>query len=265
MSRRRIYQNKIQKLNNEFGISTIALELSDEHFDNCKTKDNINENILKYINKNNDLYKNLSQQKLLIYQSKLSKIKWHMHLQRNHADKKLIQRIINKFGRNIQIIIGDWSEGNSLKNFISTPNKRILELLQKTFPTFLIDEFNTSKLYYDNQQILINAKAQFKHSQKPKKIHSVLYTTRLTRNNKERIAFINRDNNACHNMRMLFHYYIEKGIRHPDYTRKNIISNNSISIQLENANNQDHHFVKDSEAIQERIILDNLPLRAQIK
>ena len=112
------------------------------------------------------------------------------------------------------LIMGDWSKGKEMRGKMSTPNIRILRLLAKHFKVFLIDEFRTSKLEYRSEQVCDNLYL-LDEKNKMRKIHSVL--TYKTEN--QRLGCINRDNNACHNMRKLFRYFLETGGRPQRYQR----------------------------------------------
>lgn len=54
--------------------------------------------------------------------------------------------------KNIKIIIGDWSIGKQMRNFISTPNLAIKRKLKTQFQVFNIDEFRTSCLNYITEE-----------------------------------------------------------------------------------------------------------------
>ena len=112
------------------------------------------------------------------------------------------------------IIIGDWSNGKQMKHMISTPNIRIKRLLARHFILYEIDEFRTSCLYYETEE---KCKNLYLPNEKGKmqKIHSVL--TYQMKN--KRLGCINRDRNACFNMRKLFQFYLETGGRPERYTR----------------------------------------------
>ena len=58
----------------------------------------------------------------------------------------MLNKIENKYGKDIKIIIGDWSIGKQMRNFISTPNLAIKRKLNTRFEVYNIDEFRTSCL-----------------------------------------------------------------------------------------------------------------------
>jgi hypothetical protein len=45
----------------------------------------------------------------------------------------MLNKIENKYGKDIKIIIGDWSIGKQMRNFISTPNLSIKRKLNTRF------------------------------------------------------------------------------------------------------------------------------------
>jgi hypothetical protein len=115
------------------------------------------------------------------------------------------------------IIMGDWSIGKQMRHLISTPNIRLKRLLARHFIMYDIDEFRTSCLHYETEERCDNLYLPIMNGQKQKiqKIHSVL--TYQMKNN--RLGCINRDRNACFNMRKLFKFYMETGGRPDRYTR----------------------------------------------
>ena len=51
----------------------------------------------------------------------------------------MLNKIENKYGKDIKIIIGDWSIGKQMRNFISTPNlsiKRMFSVMLSIFYQF---------------------------------------------------------------------------------------------------------------------------------
>ena len=51
----------------------------------------------------------------------------------------MLNLIENKYGKNVKIIIGDWTIGKQMRNFISTPNLGIKRKLKDPFKLFLLD------------------------------------------------------------------------------------------------------------------------------
>ena len=88
----------------------------------------------------------------------------------------MVNKIVKKYSKDHTIIIGDWSIGKQMRNFISTPNLTLKRKLQETFKVYNIDEFRTSCLSHKNEEVCENLYLKFKKdkSQKERKIHSIL-------------------------------------------------------------------------------------------
>jgi hypothetical protein len=149
------------------------------------------------------LKKSICQLKMALSPSVVSQPKQPIEKQPNHiTDSKII------------IIIGDWSVGKQMRGMISTPNMRLKRQLAKFFVLFLIDEFRTSCLHWLTEQRCENLELP-DATGKIHKIHSVL--TYQTETNWS--GCINRDNNACRNIRKLFREYLKTGGRPVRYQR----------------------------------------------
>ena len=137
----------------------------------------------------------------------------------------MVNKIINKYSRDHIIIIGDWSIGKQMRNFISTPNLTLKRKLQEKFKVYNIDEFRTSCLSYKTEEVCENLYLKFKKDpkQKERKIHSIL-TYQMENNRK---GCINRDKNGCKNIQKVFNSYMETGER-PEKYRREYKYNNSI-------------------------------------
>ena len=130
----------------------------------------------------------------------------------------MLNMIENKYGKDkkIQIIIGDWSVGKQMRNFISTPNLGIKRKLQERFEVYNIDEFRTSCLYNKSEEPCGNLKLPDKSKYKTvREIHSIL-TYKMENNRK---GCMNRDLNGCLNIRKIFKYYLDTGGRPLKYCR----------------------------------------------
>jgi hypothetical protein len=74
----------------------------------------------------------------------------------------MVNKIANKYSKDHIIIIGDWSIGKQMRNFISTPNLTLKRKLQETFKVYNIDEFITSCLSYKTEEVCENLYLKFK-------------------------------------------------------------------------------------------------------
>ena len=113
--------------------------------------------------------------------------------------------MVKTFGNDSVIIMGDWSIGKQMKNFISTPNKGIKRKLHEKFEIYDIDEFRTSTLGLNGEERCGKLSYVDKIG-KTRKLHSVLTYKML--NNK--IGCINRDNLGVKNIRKIAMEWITK-------------------------------------------------------
>jgi hypothetical protein len=127
----------------------------------------------------------------------------------------MLNKIENKFGKDVKIIIGDWSIGKQMRNFISTPNLTIKRKLTTRFQVYNIDEFRTSCLNYITEEVCKNLYLPDKKKVE-RKMHSIL-TYKMENNRK---GCINRDKNGCRNIQKVFKCYMETGERPEKYRRE---------------------------------------------
>lgn len=144
-TKRLLYSKKIEKIKNENGLKKIEKILS-----KYSTKTCIFNNFIKYakkINKYISLIKHKYNEKKEIY-----KINRNSYINKKRSNAKLINKIKKKFGEDVVLIYGDWSNKMSIKK-ISTPNNEIKKLLNDNFIVLDIDEYNTSKIdnIYENE------------------------------------------------------------------------------------------------------------------
>ena len=138
------------------------------------------------------------------YNTYIKKLKWHAYINKKRHEDKLLNEIESIYGK-ATYVIGDWSDKCKLK-YISTPNIGMKKLLSKRYEVYLIDEFRTSKLHHKTEHEMCNMKINntYKlddnsYKTNSKKIHSILtFTTR-----KQELGCINRDYNACLNMKKI--------------------------------------------------------------
>ena len=111
------------------------------------------------------------------------------------------------------VIMGDWSIGKQMRNFIPTPNLRLKRLLADAFYLYDIDEFRTSCVHHKTETRCDNLYLP-DHLGRIRKLHSV-----LTYQMNQGLGCINRDSNGRQNIRKLFEYYLEHGDRPEKYRR----------------------------------------------
>jgi len=149
---------------------------------------------------------------------KFRQYKWYAYINKQRAEDTMVSKITKKYSKDHIIIIGDWSIGKQMRNFISTPNLTLKRKLQKAFKVYNIDEFRTSCLSYKTEEVCENLYLRFVNDpkQKERKIHSIL-TYQMENNRK---GCINRDKNGCKNIQKVFNSYIETGERPERYRRE---------------------------------------------
>jgi hypothetical protein len=150
-----------------------------------------------------------------LYQDeKFRKYKWYSYINTKRTEDNMLNKIENKYGKDIKIIIGDWSIGKQMRNFISTPNLTIKRKLNTRFEVYNIDEFRTSCLNYKTEELCNNLYLPDKRNIE-RKMHSIL-TFKMENKRK---GCINRDKNGCKNIQKVFNHYIETGDRPEKYKR----------------------------------------------
>ncbi len=150
-----------------------------------------------------------------LYQDeKFRKYKWYSYINTKRTEDNMLNKIENKYGKDIKIIIGDWSIGKQMRNFISTPNLSIKRKLNTRFEVYNIDEFRTSCLNYKTEELCNNLYLPDKKNIE-RKMHSIL-TFKMENKRK---GCINRDKNGCKNIQKIFNHYIETGERPEKYKR----------------------------------------------
>ena len=91
----------------------------------------------------------LNESKLLEYSQYCNKLKWHSYINTKRHEDNLLNEISKIYGKDIIIIIGDWSQSDGVKG-ISMPLQHMTVLLRIKFEVFTIDEYKTSQIYYED-------------------------------------------------------------------------------------------------------------------
>ncbi len=142
------------------------------------------------------------------------KYKWYAFINKKRSEDNMLNMIEKKYSKDHTIIIGDWSIGKQMRNFISTPNLSLKRKLKERFKVYNIDEFRTSCLSYKTKDLCKNLYLPDKKGE-DRKIHSIL-TYQMENKRK---GCINRDKNGCKNIRYVFNYYKKTGKR-PEIFRR---------------------------------------------
>ncbi len=200
------YQSLLQNYKNKLDISIKEQVLSVFNSKTCNLE-RFKTYMMVKIMINQELYP--------LYQNeKFRQYKWYSYINRKRSEDNLLNQIENKYGKDSIIIIGDWSIGKQMRNFISTPNLSLKRKLNTRFPVYNIDEYRTSCLNYRTEKRCKNLYLPDRKG-KERKIHSIL--TYQMEN--QRQGCINRDKNGCQNIRKLFEYYLVTGERLERYSR----------------------------------------------
>ena len=194
----RIEITKIEEILNNYNSKTCNIEKFQEYI---TAKIKVNETLVP-----------------LYQEVKFRQYKWYAYINKKRTEDNMVNKIANKYSKDHIIIIGDWSIGKQMRNFISTPNLTLKRKLQETFKVYNIDEFRTSCLSHKTEQVCENLYLKFKKDpkQKERKIHSIL-TYQMENNRK---GCINRDKNGCKNIQKIFKSYMETGERPEKYRRE---------------------------------------------
>jgi len=204
-TKRIIYNRKTNKIKEELQINITESKLSSF---NSKTID-IN-NFKEYIKNKIEANKILTEK---YFDKRFRQYKWYSFINKKRAEDNLLNKIESVYSADHKIIIGDWSIGKQMSNFISTPNIRLKRKLKERFEVYNIDEFRTSCIHYKTEKQTKNLFLKIDY--KKTKMHSIL-TFQMENT---RLGCINRDKNAVYNIRKLFNCYIS-GITPPEiYSR----------------------------------------------
>lgn len=209
LNNRKLMWKKIEKTYNELNIEDHNLKQLEELLSLYNSKScNINE-YYEYIQKKL-LYNRIAANK---YDTTyLNKLKWFSYINKCKHEDQLLNVIENEFGKDVKIIIGDWSNKGNI-NYISTPNMGLKRKLSERFKVYLIDEYLTSKIHYKENikcdNICIAKKGEIK------RLHSVLS---YKKDNKS--GCINRDKNSVLNMERIVLTLIKTGKRLEIFSRK---------------------------------------------
>lgn len=204
------YQALLKNHKDRIGITKIEEELNKYNSKTCNIR-KFQEYITEKIKANKIL--------VPLYQElKFRQYKWYSYINKKRAEDNMVNKIEKKYSKDHIIIIGDWSIGKQMRNFISTPNLTLKRKLQERFRVYNIDEFRTSCLSYKTEEKCENLYLKFKKDpkQKDRKIHSIL-TYKMENNRK---GCINRDKNGCKNIQKVFKCYMETGERPEKYRRE---------------------------------------------
>lgn len=131
------------------------------------------------------------------------------------AESKMLNEIEKKYGKDIVLGLGNWSNNVSkqMKGCMPSPNKGIHKILSRRFDVVEVDEYKTSKTYHrDFTEPLTNLKVRKGNRNKP--IHALLTLT-----GKKNGVILNRDKNASQNIQHILQTYITTQTRPEAFCR----------------------------------------------
>ena len=204
------YHALLKNYKEKIGISAIEEELNQFSAKTCDL-----EKFQQYVTKKLQINAEVAP---LYRDTKFRKYKWYAYINKKRTEDTMVHKIAKKYSSDHKIIIGDWSIGKQMRNFISTPNLTLKRKLHKVFQVYNIDEFRTSCLSYQTEEMCENLYLKFKKDKhkKLRKIHSIL-TYQMENNRK---GCMNRDKNGCKNIQKVFQGYLATGERPLRYRRE---------------------------------------------
>jgi hypothetical protein len=111
-------------------------------FFTCKSSNH--DTYLNYVTKRLEY---LKKAELQYDTTRMQQLKWYSYINKRRHETKLIDAIKKTFGKDIIIIMGDWS-GKGRAKYMPTPNISLKRTLAHEFKIYHIDEFKTSKIYH---------------------------------------------------------------------------------------------------------------------
>ena len=200
-----------EKLNNN--IIEEETKLSNQ---NCKT---IDYNKFKIYIKEKTILNN--KVKNFYEQDIHRKFKWRTWIYQRKSEDNFISNIEKTYGKKEDILLcyGNWSNTKQMKYLMPTKGIGMRRAIEKKFDVVLVDEFRTSKLCSCCHGELENYKIN------KKKLHRLLICRSCKSNGLENknITFMNRDMNACINIRKISSDWINHKSRNNNFCRNTCI------------------------------------------
>lgn len=138
------------------GVNKTSIEALESKLSITSSKSCIPIEFMKYVRLKCIVYDEL----MLSDYNFIYKMKYRAYIKKQRHTNNLLNIIENEFGKDIVIIIGDWSGKGSYKRKSTPPNQSLTRLLRKRFMVMYIDEFNTSKIHYKTDTICTKMKKQ---------------------------------------------------------------------------------------------------------
>ena len=118
------YQTLLKNYKDKIGITKIEEGLNKYNSKTCNI-----EKFQEYINAKIKANETLVP---LYQEQKFRQYKWYGYINKKRTEDNMVNKIVKKYSKDHIIIIGDWSIGKQMRNFISTPNltlkRKLLEI-----------------------------------------------------------------------------------------------------------------------------------------
>lgn len=185
--------NEIEKKLSNYNSRTLDAIKYDEFI---KNKLNINDQLKSFYE--NPLFRNL---------------KFRRYCRTKQSEENLLNKIEEKYGKEIVFAYGNWSRTSQMANFMPTPGIGMRKLIASRFETITTDEYKTSLLKNGTFEELENLK--IKRGKHMKKIHAVL----TQKGEPAKRTYCNRNTNASKNILLIFNTYIRTQTRPAPFMR----------------------------------------------
>ena len=85
----------------------------------------------------------INRELLPLYEDlKFRQYRWYGYLERRRAEDKMINRVKDKFGKDVIVFYGDWSTRYQMRSFAPTPNNLLYILIFRSFKSFFLSSFS---------------------------------------------------------------------------------------------------------------------------
>ena len=119
-------------------LKDIEKELCNFNSNSCDHKE-----FLNYVIKRTEYVKKVELQYDMTF---LQKLRWYEYIDKVRHENNLVKQIGDVFGKDIILILGDWSNNGSI-HFKPTPGIALRRKLAQHFTVYLIDEYLTSAIH----------------------------------------------------------------------------------------------------------------------
>jgi hypothetical protein len=172
---------------------------------------------------------NVSEKTKTFYEESLyRKLNWRKKVYRQKSEDKFLNTIETTFGDDCVICVGDWSNKNTIKGLAPSMGIGLKKLIQKRFPTLLLDEYNTSKKCHNCWNDVCNIAIEGKSKHRLLCCKSCGKSNTGSPEDEQKSAvlspqFLTRDENSCRNMLNIVKHMLYKKKERPSVFCRNIL------------------------------------------